>query len=322
MRCNPPSLVADIGGTNARFALVNTAEQAALGCIETLSTSAYVTLFEALDTYLQKHQVEALTSITLAVAAPIVNDTAKFTNASWAIDRHALMSHYQCDQVMLMNDFEAVALSLPELKPHEVHYLGETRLESKPIAKFGVVGAGTGLGTAALLATHNHYRPMGAEGGHTSFAPEDEVQQKILEYLRQSHGRVSYERLLSGTGIENIYAALSPTHQSMPAKSVFAHHVSETDATAREAVHQFTKILGQFAGDFALTTGSYDGIYLTGGVISKQRPSIVASTFRRAFEHKGRHRALMCAIPTVVITHPQPGLLGAAVATAQGPLCA
>ena len=310
----PDTLVADIGGTNARFALVRGSHPTTLECTETLPTSGYPTLLDALQHYLNKHQIKDLAAMTLAVAAPIVDGKAKFTNASWIVNRKELAAHFCSGRVKLMNDFEAIALALPELKPNDLHHLGKGRPTSMPSPHFGVLGAGTGLGAATLLVRDNKHIPLGCEAGHTTFAPENIQQQKILEYLLKFHKRVSYERVVSGMGIENIYAALSPTYQKLKAKDIFNSHLNQSDTIASEAVAEFTRILGQFAGNFALTTGCYDGIFLAGGVIAKQLAAIDAFTFRESFENKWRHRALMHSIPTSVVTHEQQGLLGAAIA--------
>ena len=311
----PDILVADIGGTNARFALVSTDDLTTLNSVETLPTKGYASLVEALDHYLKKHQISEVTAMTLGVAAPIIEGKAKFTNASWVVDRAELAAHYCCGSVTLINDFEAIAISLTKLAQSDLHPLGSTQLTFKSNAHFGVLGAGTGLGAAILLLRNDEPIPLGCEAGHTTFAPESEQQQQILEYLHKAHKRISYERVVSGMGIENIYAALSPNHQKISAKDIFARHQNQEDQIASQAVSEFTQILGQFAGNFALTTGCYDGIYLAGGVIAKQLPSIDALKFRQAFENKGRHTELMRTIPTVVITNKQPGLLGAAIAT-------
>ena len=312
------TLVADIGGTNARFALVSKHDPTSLNCFETLPTNGYATLVKALDHYLRKNNIVSLAAMTLGVAAPIINDRAKFTNASWVVDRAELAAHYCCGSVKLLNDFEAIALSLPYLAQHDLHHLGALQLRSTDHSHLGVLGAGTGLGAATLLVRNSNSIPLGCEAGHTSFTPENERQQQVREYLLKAHQRVSYERVLSGMGVENIYEALENNHHRLNAKDIFARHLDRSDQIASDTVLEFTKILGQFAGDFALTTGCYNGIFLAGGVISKQLRSIDALTFRQSFENKGRHRELMRAIPTAVIAHKQPGLVGAAIAATAG----
>jgi glucokinase len=183
----------------------------------------------------------------------------------------------------------------------------------RPGHQFGVVGPGTGLG-AAMLLTAPELRVIVTEAGHASFTPEDEQQLHILRRLTSHHKRVSNERVLSGRGLENIYWALSPTGERLSAAEVFSLNNAGSDPVAKVAVNEFVRILGQFAGDFALTTGSYDGIFIAGGIVAQQLSGIDPVLFRQAFENKGRHAALMRTIPTAVITHQQPGLLGAAIA--------
>ena len=309
------ALVADIGGTNARFALVDMHEPATLTCVDTLATNDYLTLTDALDQYLKKHQVSNLAAITLAVAAPVQKGKAKFTNAPWLVDRTEIAAHYRCGRVQLINDFEAIALCLTELEQENFRQIGDRRFHWTETAHVGVIGVGTGLGAARLNLWAGQKHAAVCEAGHASFAPENERQQQILTFLSKMHTRVSYERLLSGSGIENIYSALSPSHSSINAEQVFNRWRTDEDEIARYTVEEFTKILGQFAGDYVLTTGCYDGIFLAGGVIVKQFASLEPSLFLEAFLNKGRHRELMSTVPTVVISHLQPGLIGAARAT-------
>jgi glucokinase len=317
------NLVADVGGTNARFALSPASSESpvSLQQIVSLPTNDFASLAEALEHYLRGQNNPSLNAVSLAVAGPVKEGRAKFSNLPWEVDCRALASQFNFAQIGLMNDFEAIALAITELPASDVHQLGGPPMLHGPGQQLGVVGPGTGLG-AAMLLTPPENRVIVTEAGHASFTPENEQQLNILCRLKADHGRVSNERVLSGKGLENIYWALSPTDERLPAAEIFSLNNAGSDPVANMAVNEFVRILGQFAGDFALTTGSYDGIFIAGGIFAQQLNSIDPMLFREAFENKGRHAALMRTIPTAVITHQQPGLLGAAIAagTQTGPL--
>ena len=180
---------------------------------------------------------------------------------------------------------------------------------------FGIVGPGTGLGYAALYKRENMLVPIMGEGGHQGFAPETQVQLDVLIALRERYDRVSYERLVSGPGMENIYWALTRIHGekqiALSAAEIFSRAEKEGDQRAEEAIQLFFELLGQDASNLAISMSTFDGVYIAGG-IAKRYPHILSnSRFRTGFENKGRHRSLMEQIPTRLITHQDPGLLGA-----------
>jgi glucokinase len=218
----------------------------------------------------------------------------------------------------LLNDFEAIACSLAELQPSDLEVIGLPSAPDLAGASFtvGVVGPGTGLGAAALLKRGDRFYPLVTEGGHVGFAPENGLQRAVWEVLGDRFGRVSDERLVSGSGLENIYTALSEIHDiSTPvlaAAEIFAH--TDDNSLAREAVNLFFEVMGQVAGNFALSTGAFDGIFIAGGIAKRYPELLAGSAFRSGFENKGRHRHIMEKVPTLLITHQQPGLLGASVA--------
>ena len=178
-----------------------------------------------------------------------------------------------------------------------------------------MLGPGTGLGVAGLYRRGGVHVPIVGEGGHVGFAPATRVQIDVLNALRERFDRVSAERLLSGAGIEQIYWALCRLHGErrlqLDAAQVFAAS-ADGDPRAHEATQLFFEVLGQVAGDLALTLGAADGVYIAGGIAKRYPELLQASGFRSAFESKGRHRALMERIPTLLVTHAEPGLLGAA----------
>ena len=177
-----------------------------------------------------------------------------------------------------------------------------------------VVGPGTGLGAVGLRRHNGVLIPIAGEASHGGFAPETKVQLDVLIALREEYDRVSSERIVSGAGLENIYWALGQAHHNklpkLTAREIFAA-AGESDEHAAEAVALFFEVLGQFAGNYALALGANDGVYIAGGIVRRYPDMFVNSRFRSGFESKGRHRVIMERIPTQLIMHPQPGLLGA-----------
>jgi glucokinase len=241
----------------------------------------------------------------------------RFTNNHWEIAADELAAEFSIEGVQLLNDFEAIAYSVPLLTADDCMPLGLP--EPAPLDAehymVGVIGPGTGLGAVGLRKYGDVVLPIAGEAGHGGFAPETRVQMDILRALRQRFDRVSSERLVSGPGIENIYWALMRIHGEkrahLSAAEIFTAAIENTDPLASEAVQMFFEVFGQVAGDLALTLGAEDGILIAGG-ISKRYPDLLKNSgFRSGFENKGRYRSLMERIPTQLILHDQPGLLGA-----------
>jgi glucokinase len=310
-------LIGDIGGTNARFAL---ADDAAHGYSseQTLKCADYPSADAAIRHYLDSIGAPEPAAICLAAAGPVSNQTVKFTNNNWTIVVSDLQQVFDIESVQLLNDFEAVAYCVPLLGADEFKPIGlpESHSLEGDSAIFGVVGPGTGLGAASLQKIGGGFIANATEAGHAGFAPETQLQMDILSQLRQRFDRVSAERLVSGPGIENIYWALCEIHNEkraqLSAADIFSAALSDGDTRATEAVETFYEVLGQFAGDFALTLGATAGIFVAGGVAQRSPDKLANSRFRSSFEGKGRHRTFVERIPTSLITHEQPGLLGAA----------
>lgn len=307
-------LIGDIGGTNARFALANQTHPGFHDVVE-LKCRDYKTSSDAIRHYLSEAGIESPDAICLAAAGPVVDHSIKVTNNHWNLSTASLASEFDLDAVRLVNDFEAIAYSIPFIGPEDRRAVGAPPGPDLDKRDFDVaiLGPGTGLGVAGLGARDGHLFAVTGEGGHVGFAPETERQSAILGVLRSRFERVSAERLVAGSGIENIHAALleldGHSPQPMSAADIFA--AADTSETAAESVRLFFQIMGQVAGDLALTLGAFDGVYIAGG-IAKRYPEILCDgTFRSAFKAKGRHRHIMERIPTYLITHEQPGLLGA-----------
>jgi len=313
---DPCLLIGDIGGTNARFALARPDKPGFSGEL-TLRCADYATAEQGLADYLERSGAGRPAVICLAAAGPIVGDSVRFINNHWTISGQELRQKFPSSPVRLLNDFEAIAYSIPLLGENDVQTVGlaQSKLTGQSDFTLGVLGPGTGLGIAGLFGRANDIYPIVGEGGHAGFAPETRMQFEVLEQLRQRYDRVSDERLISGPGLENIYWALGKIHReqttSITAAEIFSHVLASEDAIAEESTELFYEVLGQVAGNLALALGAYDGIYLAGGIVKRYPDLLKSSRFRSGFENKGRHRSLLESVPTLLILHPQPGLMGA-----------
>lgn len=313
---DPCLLIGDIGGTNARFALANP-DRPGFSNELTLSCADYETAEQGIADYLERSGVCTPDVVCLAAAGPVVDDCIRLTNNHWVIDGLELRQKFPSAGVHLLNDFEAIAYSIPVLGENDIATIGLTPsdIEGKKQFTLGVLGPGTGLGAGGLIGRSNGIFPVVGEGSHAGFAPETGKQIEVLQLLRQRYARVTQERLVSGPGLENIYWALRKIH-GMPevkitAAEIFSRVLAKEDAVAVEATELFFEALGQVAGNLVLALGAYDGLYLAGGIVKRYPDLLKPSSFRAGFENKGRHRDLMERVPTLLILHPQPGLLGA-----------
>jgi len=309
-------LIGDIGGTNARFALAEPlvpgfSRQKSYDCAN------FETADLAIRAYLDDVDSPQPVVICLAVAGPVINDAARLTNGNWSFDSASLCETFSCTAVGLLNDFGAIAYSIPYLADHDSLPLGfpDTPAIDAERYSFGIVGPGTGLGYAALYRREGIQVPITGEGGLLGFAPESQLQLDVWLALRKRFERVTYEHLVSGPGMENIYWALTEIddeQQTQPAAAeIFERAERGCDQRAGVAVQLFFELLGQVAGNVAISMSTFDGVYIAGG-IAKRYPDILEnSRFRAGFENMGPHRSLMEKIPTRLITHENPGLLGA-----------
>ena len=307
-------VVGDIGGTNARFALANQTHPGFRDVVE-LKCADFETSGDAIRAFLDRVGAGVPDAMCLAAAGPVVDGSIDVTNNHWEVSSEHLASSFDVDAIRLLNDFEAIAYSLPFIAAEDRSVIGRTQGVALTGRDFNVavLGPGTGLGVAGLLGREGQLFPVTGEGGHVAFAPETARQIELLSTLREQFNRVSAERLVAGSGIENIHGALcrieGVDEGSMSAPQVF--EAASQSQTAAEAVDLFFEIMGQIAGDLALTLGAWDGVYVAGGIAKRYPEALAASRFRAAFESKGRHSHILERIPTYLITHGQPGLLGA-----------
>jgi glucokinase len=311
------NLVADIGGTNARFGVVDYTS-GELARVERYSVSEHEAFQGALGQFLADVATEGgwrplPSSACLAVACAVESDVVQFTNSPWRIDRTAVSRLLGEIAVDLINDFAAVGYAVTDLKPRDWHQIGgRAPQHGRPLV---VLGPGTGLGVCSLVPIGAGYRVMEGEGGHVSFAPIDSHEIAVLEVLSRRFGRVSVERLLSGAGILNIYQALAQltgknaTHAT-PAQVTEAA-VKGVDTLAERSLHMFCRVLGSTAGDLALTLGAKGGVYIAGGILPRFIPFAEDSELRHRFEAKGRFRSYLAPIPLRVVTRDDLGLAGA-----------
>lgn len=312
MENNSLNLVADIGGTNIRLGVAgdtgDISELTVFQCREYESLEAVLTQYIS-DNNLADKSISAC----FAIACPVDKDLISMTNLPWEFSKSGIKSSLNFKKLVLINDYTGIAHSVPYLSDQQKVKIGGG--EAVPNNPISICGPGTGLGVANVIPHGEGWLSLGGEGGHVDFAPIDEIEQHILSFLMKKYDHVSYERLLSGMGIENIYQALcdlqGETPQDYSAKDISSHAVNNTCQRCVDALNQFCKILGSFAGNLSLTLSSYSGVYIAGGIAPRFIEFIKNSEFRARFEEKGRLSSFNQNIPTYVIIEPQPGILGA-----------
>ncbi|CAN7625830.1 glucokinase [Massilia sp. LjRoot122] len=301
-------LLADIGGTNARFAL-----QSGDGFddIEVLACADYPTLGDAMQAYLAKAAARGLAAdsvrhAAIAIANPVEDDRVSMTNHHWSFSIEALRRQQGLETLLVVNDFAALAMSLPHLAAEGRERIGGgIDLPNRPI---GLIGPGTGLGVSGVIPAAGRWFALAGEGGHVSFAPSTREEVAILETLWSEYGHVSAERLLSGMGMELIHWAL--TGKRLDAPSITGAAIDGSDADCVKTVETFCSILGSVAGNVALTLGATGGMYIGGGIVPRLGKMFTESSFRARFEDKGRLSPYLARIPTYLITEQYPALRG------------
>lgn len=311
-----PNLIADIGGTNARFALAFPDGRIGSECI--LSGADYPDLIQAAAAYLREVAGPRPRRAAVAVATPISGDWIQFTNSPWSFSTEAARQALGLEQLLIINDFTALALALPLLGPDERRQVSEgTAVEKAPI---GLIGPGTGLGVSGLVWSGHHWIPLETEGGHVTFSACDEREWAIYRVLQRRFDHVSPERLLSGPGLVNLYTALAEL-EGWSAEDLVPADITDRALTGScrhcvEVLELFCGMLGTAAGNLALTLGARGGVYIGGGIVPRLGDFFDRSAFRARFEAKGRFSDYLATIPTWVITAVNPALRGVAAALA------
>jgi glucokinase len=305
-------LLADVGGTNARFALQS---GAGFDDIEVLACADYPTLGAAMQAYLGKAgarglAVEGVRHAAIAIANPVEEDRVSMTNHHWSFSIEALRQEQGLETLLVVNDFAALAMSLPHLAADGRERIGgglelQDGRTARPI---GLIGPGTGLGVSGVIPAGNRWIALASEGGHVSFAPANREEVAILEALWGEYGHVSAERLLSGMGLELIHWAL--TGQRLDAPGITGAAIDGSSADCIKTVETFCAVLGSVAGNVALTLGATGGMYIGGGIVPRLGKLFTESRFRARFEDKGRLSPYLARIPTYLITEQYPALRG------------
>jgi glucokinase len=311
----------DIGGTHARFALAEVADGkvVALGPETTLKTAEHASFESAWEAFGRAQAQPLPRAAAIAVAGPVQGEVIRFTNNPWTIRPAMVDARLALERHVLVNDFAAVAHAVAQAGPeHFAHLCGPD--VPLPGGTISVVGPGTGLGVAHVWRGAEGYRVQASEGGHIDYAPTDAIEDAILARLRQRHRRVSVERVVAGPGLAEIYATLARLDdravRELEDTTLWALALGGEDPLAAAALERFCLALGGVAGDLALAQGAAATV-IAGGLGLRLKDVLPRSGFAERYRAKGRFEALMAALPVKLITHPQPGLFGAAAAFAQ-----
>lgn len=303
-------LLGDIGATNARLALLS---NGVLGPINWLAVAEFPRFTDAVDAFLDRQGRHVpIPAAVFAVAGPVNGDRCVFTNCPWTIDAPELRATFGFADVHILNDFTATALSLPHLTAADLWRLGGG--EAVPGAPMAVLGPGSGLGVACLVPGSQGLTVIASEGGHVTMAATSDREDAIIDYLRRKFGHVSAERVISGSGLENLYAAIIAL-DGIDAPKRNAGEISRAALdgnckAAKMALDQFCAMLGTVAGNAALTFGARGGVYIAGGIAPRLTEFLARSEFRARFDQKGRFRKYLEAIPTSIIIHPAATFIG------------
>ena len=304
------ALLADIGGTNARFAILTGDRLSSVGHVQ---VADYPQFSDAMAAYLSRQSTaQPIRRAFLAVAGDVQGDRCVLTNNTWIVDGPELRVRFDFADVAILNDFEAVAWSLPDLGKNDLLKLGGN--EPKPAAPMLVLGPGTGLGAAVYIPHNQSGLVMSTEAGHSTMPSSSAREDAVIETLRKRFGHVSAERVLSGPGIENLYQAiLSIDSLNAPKRS--AAEITQAGlaghcAACRSAIEMFCAMLGEVAGNLALATGAQGGVFIGGGIAPHFRDYLQQSQFRARFVAKGRMTGYVSVIPTYLILREDPAFVG------------
>ena len=322
----PRALAADIGGTNARFAVAETgAGGVRLLFQRTYPTKSFPDFEPALQTFLREARGAGAIGTepppaAIAVAGAVGQDTARLTNrAEWTFDVGSLRAHLGV-RAKLINDFLAIAHGVPSAGPAD--WIELQRGNPAPRGTIALVGAGTGLGVACLVWEGDRYHPQASEGGHMAFAPADETQLELCRYLMATHGgRASAERAVSGAGLKRIHTflrgAAPEAEPALEPPAISARAIEDRSSLSARALSIFIRCYGSFAGDVALAFLAHGGVYICGGIAAKLAARFAEGEFIEAFNFKGRHRDIAASFPVRLVTNENLGLAGAALAAAE-----
>lgn len=311
-------IVADVGGTNARFALAEVSgtqfDQISLSHEVTYASANYPSLGDLLAIYREHNQIDT-GLVCMAVAGPVADGKAKFTNLDWQVNSQRIAEKFSLEHVSIINDFAAFAQATPYLPKRDMTRLVEASgMTGAPIA---AIGAGTGFGVASLVHTRRGYQVSAAEGGHTILAAGDEFQWQVLQAAKEEVDYISVESLLSGTGLALLYRCVAKVTdqqlQSYQSADVSRLAISGQDSCCEQTLNLFCQWLGAVAGDIALIQGARGGVFIGGGVLPRFIDFVKASPFEQAFKTKGLMTEYMQNIPVDISHNTNAALLGSAI---------
>lgn len=305
-------VIADIGGTNARFAIARNGTFDRLVHVE---VARYASLHDALMDYLNDLPPAMWPSQgAFAVAGPVLGDHIALTNLSWSFSISELKQSLGFAALKVFNDFAATAMAVPYLPEQDRYPIGPAIADAH--GPIGIIGPGTGLGVSSLVPQDGRWVMVAGEGGHVTLPASTKEEADIIAVLRRRWDHVSAERVLSGSGLVNLYQAVCAIEgrspQTLTPADVTGRAVAGTDLECVKAFAHFCAILGTVAGDLALTIGARGGIYIAGGILLRFKEALAASSFRARFEAKGRFAEYLRHIPTQLILEESPALLGLA----------
>jgi glucokinase len=314
MQLDHPRLLADIGGTYARFCVER--ETGVFEAVASLRCADYADFHAAVRAYLDGLPTgdnNRVAHACVAIANPVEGDRVRMTNYHWQFSIEEMRQRLDLETLVVVNDFTSLAMALPRLRKPERQQIGGG--EGLPNSVIGLLGSGSGLGVSGLIPSGDGWIALGTEGGHTSFSPRDEREIAILRHAWREFSHVSFERLLSGPGLALIHRALAELHgvktPLRQAPEITQAALDGSDALAVETVDVFCALLGTAAGNLAVTLGAKGGVFVGGGIVPRLGPLFERSPFRRRFEERGRFSDYVAAIPTYVITAEQATFKGA-----------
>lgn len=308
-----PRLIADIGGTYARFALETS--RGKFANISSFLCADYSDFFSAVTAYLKTIAPIHVEHAAVAIANPVDGDLVSMTNYHWQFSIEQMRVQLGFDTLVIVNDFTALAMAVPQLGAGDMRKIGGG--DSSKQSVIGLLGSGSGLGVSGLIPAGDGWISLGSEGGHTSFSPRNEREIAVLRFAWKTFDHVSFERLLSGPGLELIYLALADyagvgvAGRALSAPEITQQGLDKTDQVCVDTLDVFCSLLGTAAANLAVTLGALGGIYIGGGIVPRLGAYFDESPFRARFEEKGRFSAYVAAIPTYVITAEHATFIGA-----------
>lgn len=311
---NSFNLVADIGGTNARFALVTDSGSELIEA-RNLVCADYPTIDDAINAYMSSVTCGELRRAAISVASPVIGDRLAMTNHSWHFGVSETRQALGLASLKVLNDYTALALALPLIRDDQCLKVGSG--EKRASSTKAAIGPGTGLGVSGIVPSGDHWFPLESEGGHASYGPVSEREDEVIRAIRKKRNHISAESLVSGPGIASIYEAITELGQGDAKKlkpgEITSLALTGQCAQAVETLSMFCEILGTVAGNLALTLGARGGVYLGGGIIPQVKDFFMQSNFRERFEQHGRLTTYLQQIPTYLIDIEYPALFGAMV---------